>query len=171
MNTSRTRSTRKRLTLLAILAIVVVALDQLSKAWIRNNLAVGETFDVIPNVVHLSHVHNHGAAWSMLSGQRWLLIFVTVAVVGVVLSMAKSFVQKSAIGAWSIGLILGGAIGNLIDRVSQGYVTDMIDMDTSWSFLRAFPVFNLADSALTAGVFLMLWLSLLPEKSTKAASS
>ena len=169
-HTSSTRSTNKRLIWLGILAIAVVALDQISKAWIRGNLAVGETSDLWRGVVHLSHVHNYGAAWSILSGQSWLLIFVTIIVVGVVLSVAKSFVQKSAIGAWSVGLIVGGAIGNLIDRVSQGYVTDMIDVDTSWGFLRTFPVFNLADSALTMGVFLMLWLSLLPEKTAKNAS-
>ncbi len=164
MNTSSTRFTNKRLILLGVLALVVVALDQLAKAWIRGNLAVGDEIVLVPNVVHLSHVLNRGAAWSMLSGQRWLLVFVTIAVVGAILSVARGLVQKSALGAWSIGLILGGALGNLIDRVLHGHVTDMIDMDTSLSFVRTFPVFNLADSALTMGVILLLWLSLWPGK-------
>lgn len=169
MNTSSTR-TKKRLVFLAILALVVVALDQMSKAWIRGNLAVGQDLDVISGVMHLTHVHNHGAAWSMLAGQRWLLIGVTFIVVGVVLSVARGLCEKSAIGAWSIGFIVGGAIGNLIDRVWQGYVTDMIDMDTTIGFVRTFPVFNLADSALTAGVILMLVMSLWPEKSAKTSA-
>lgn len=164
MNTSSTRTTRKRLTLLGILAIVVVALDQLSKTWIRGNLRVGETSDVWRGVVHLSHVHNYGAAWSMLSGQRWLLILVTIGVVAVLLSIARGLVEKSALGAWSIGLILGGALGNLVDRILFGHVTDMIDLDTSVGFLRTFPIFNLADSALTMGVFLLILQTLKPEK-------
>lgn len=165
MNTSSTRSTHKRLILLGVLAFVVVALDQISKAWIRANLVVGDEIVVVPNVVHLSHVLNRGAAWSLLSGQRWLLIVITIVVIGAILSASRSLVERGVLGAWSVGLISGGALGNLVDRIFHGQVTDMIDMDTSWNVVRNFPVFNLADSALTLGVCLLGFHLMRGEKS------
>jgi signal peptidase II len=147
------------------LAAVVVVLDQASKAWIRANVQHGEEIVLWPGVVHLSHVLNHGAAWGVLSGQRWLLVVIAVLVMAAVLSVARGLVERSVWSVWALGLIVGGAIGNLIDRVLAGAVTDMIDMDTSWQWLQNFPVFNLADSALTAGVTVLLLNSLFNERT------
>ncbi len=158
---------------MTFLAIVVVSLDQMAKAWVRANIALGGEFPVWSGVVHLTYILNRGAAWSMLSGQRWLLVFITVAVVGAIIAASRHLVERGALGAWSVGLILGGAVGNLVDRIGHGAVTDMIDMDTSWHWIHDFPVFNLADSALTLGVFLLILQSLRGETTiakTSAAS-
>ena len=144
--------------LLPFLAVagVVVLLDQLVKLWIRSTLAPGDTIDILPDWVHLSHSHNTGAAWGMFSGQRWFLILVSVAVSVFIIQLARDFALRGALALSALGLIFGGAIGNLIDRVAFGYVTDMIDVDTSIELLRTFPVFNIADSALTVGVILLM---------------
>jgi signal peptidase II len=147
---------RKGLALLIAVVLLALLLDQLSKAWIRSNLAPGDVIPVWPGVMHLSHVWNYGAAWGMLSGQRLVLVGFSILVLVGAASMARDFVRRGRLATVGLGLIVGGAIGNLIDRVLQGYVTDMIDMDTGWQWLRNFPVFNIADSALTVGVCLLL---------------
>jgi signal peptidase II len=153
----RSSDERRRLLTLIAIAVAVLLLDQLSKLWIRGNIAPGAHIAVWPGVVHLSHVWNRGAAWGMLSGQRAVLIGVSILVLCGAASMARDFVQRGWVATVGLGLIVGGAIGNLIDRIFLGHVTDMIDMDTGWRWLRTFPVFNLADSALTLGVCLLLW--------------
>jgi signal peptidase II len=147
---------RSRLTLLIVVILVTLLLDQISKAWIRSNLAPGDVIAVWPGVMHLSHVWNRGAAWGMLSGQRVVLVGISILVLLGAASMARDFVRRGRLATTGLGLIVGGAIGNLIDRVMQGHVTDMIDMDTGWQWLRNFPVFNVADSALTVGVCVLL---------------
>jgi signal peptidase II len=147
---------RSRLTLLVAIGLLALLLDQWSKAWIRSNLAPGEGIAVWPGVMHLSHVWNRGAAWGMLSGQRLVLVGFSVLVLVGVASMVRDFAQRGHLATVGLGLIVGGAIGNLIDRVLLGHVTDMFDMDTGWHWLRTFPVFNVADSALTVGVCLLL---------------
>jgi signal peptidase II len=139
-----------------VVAVVVVLLDQLCKLWIRSTLAPGDTIDVLPGWVHLSHSHNTGAAWGMFSGQRWFLILVSVAVSVFIVQLARDFATRGVLALSALGLIFGGAIGNLVDRIAFGHVTDMIDVDTSLEFLRTFPVFNIADSALTIGVILLI---------------
>jgi signal peptidase II len=135
-----------------VVAGAVVLLDQLVKLWIRSTLAPGDTIDILPGWVHLSHSHNTGAAWGMLSGQRWLLILVSIGVSVFIIQLARDFAARGVLALSALGLIFGGAIGNLIDRIAFGHVTDMIDVDTSVELLRTFPVFNVADSALTIGV-------------------
>jgi signal peptidase II len=147
------------------LALAVVVLDQAAKAWVRTNIPVGGELTVWPGVVHLSHVLNRGAAWNMLAGQRWFLVAITVIVIGGIVTSSRHLVARGVLCVWAIGLLLGGAVGNLFDRIAHGAVTDMIDMDTSWRVLRDFPVFNLADSALTLGVVLLLLHSLRGETS------
>ena len=162
---SSTRIVQRRLLATILLALTVVALDQAAKAWIRGNVPVGGELALWPGVVHLSHVLNRGAAWNLLSGQRWLLVAITVAVIVGIVAASRHLVARSVVCVWAIGLLMGGAVGNLFDRIAHGAVTDMIDMDTSWNFLRTFPVFNLADSALTLGVVLLLLHSLRGETS------
>lgn len=146
---------KKALWIFAAVTGVTVILDQLSKAWIRSALPVNDEIAVVPGWVHLSHILNHGAAWGMLSGQRWLLVLIAFLVGGAVIWLAR---QEQADSPWmrfALGLILGGALGNLIDRIATGAVTDMIDLDTPIAWLHNFPVFNLADSALTVGVTIL----------------
>ena len=137
-------------------ALMALGLDQLSKFWVRANMNEGAQLPLIPGWIHLEHVHNHGAAWGVLAGQKWLLIAFTVAVTALVLSSAREVSRRGKLAAIGFGWILGGALGNLLDRAAYGYVTDFFDLDTPLAWLQTFPVFNVADSALTGGVILML---------------
>jgi signal peptidase II len=112
--------------------------------------------EIVPGWLNFSHIVNEGAAWSMLSGQRWFLVGVTFVVMFIVVQMAREFAPHSVAARLGLGLILGGAVGNLIDRICAGAVTDFIDLQTSIGWIRTFPVFNVADSALTVGVILLL---------------
>lgn len=141
----------------AVLAALTVVLDQLAKAWIRAVLPQGQDIPVLPGWVHLSHVLNHGAAWGMLSGQRWLLALIAFIVSGTVVWLVRQEQASGSCVRVALGLILGGALGNLIDRIVAGAVTDFIDLDTPVAWLQTFPVFNLADSALTVGVVLLTY--------------
>ena len=137
-------------------AIMALALDQLSKIWIRANLPEGAQLPLLPGWIHAEHIKNHGAAWGVLAGQKWLLILFTIAVTALVVSSAREVSRRGKLAAIGFGFILGGALGNLIDRVMFGYVTDFFDLDTPVHWLQTFPIFNIADSALTCGVILML---------------
>jgi signal peptidase II len=156
-----------------LVALVVVVLDQLCKFWIRSTLPAGTTREVLPGWVHLSHSLNDGAAWGMMSGQRWLLILISIGVSIFIIKLAREFTARGVLALSALGLIFGGAIGNLIDRIAFGHVTDMIDLDTPLEILRTFPVFNIADSALTIGVILLILDFLLrrePEKNVNRKS-
>ncbi len=137
-------------------ALLALLLDQGSKIVVRAALGVGSRWPLIPGWMHAEHVRNYGAAWGVLAGQKWLLIAFTIAVTALVVSSAREVSRRGKIAAIGFGFILGGALGNLIDRVVYGYVTDFFDLDTPVRWLQTFPVFNVADSALTAGVILML---------------
>ena len=141
-------------------ALLALGLDQISKIIVRAGLGVGSRWPLIPGWIHFEHIRNPGAAWGVLGGQKWLLIAFTVAVTALVLSSAREVARRGIGSALGFGLILGGALGNLFDRVMFGHVTDFFDLDTPVRWLQTFPVFNVADSALTVGVVLML-LSLL----------
>jgi signal peptidase II len=143
----------KRWYLLALLAVV---LDQLTKAAATAYLGYGEPIYILP-VFDLTLLHNHGAAFSFLSDaggwQRWFFTSIAV-VVSVVLSIWLYRLPRAHTWlAAALSLVLGGAIGNLIDRVRFGYVVDFISVHyQGWYF----PAFNIADSAITVGAGLML---------------
>ena len=153
---AREAETARALRAFAWLSLAVIVVDQLSKAWIRSCIPLGTEREIIPGWLSFSHILNHGAAWGMLSGQRWFLIAITLFVMSVVSQLARDFAPHSAMARLGLGLILGGAIGNLIDRIWAGAVTDFIDMQTPIEWIRNFPIFNIADSALTVGVTVLL---------------
>ncbi|RYG66031.1 signal peptidase II [bacterium] len=142
--------------LFLLAAVLSFAADQISKILIRSRLAEGEQLPFLPGFMHLEHVRNFGAAWGMMSGQKWLLVGFTGFVIAMILGSAREVARRGKLAAVGFGLIFGGAVGNLIDRILFGHVTDFFDLDTSISVLRTFPVFNVADSALTVGVIAML---------------
>ncbi len=139
-----------------IVALLTVIADQASKVWIRSLIPLGVEHEIVPGLLSFSHILNRGAAWGMLSGQRFFLIGITFVVMFIVAQMAREFAPQSAPARFGLGLILGGAVGNLIDRIVTGAVTDFIDLGTSVEFIRTFPIFNIADSALTVGVILLI---------------
>lgn len=155
--TTELKATSKYFRWFTLVVLLTVAVDQLSKIAIRRALDMGDQIPLVPGWIHLSHVLNHGAAWGMMTGQRPLLIIIAVGVIAVVVWLAREQVSRGWRPTLGLGLILGGAVGNLIDRILFGAVTDFIDLDTPLSFVRTFPVFNGADSALTVGVILLMW--------------
>jgi len=140
---------------LAIAAIVIV-LDQLSKAAINSHFVYGEVL-AITSFFNLVLAHNTGAAFSFLSDagglQRWLFSFIAVAAsVWIVWLLRKHSSEK--LFSFALAFILGGALGNLIDRTAYGYVVDFLDFH--WAGYH-FAAFNLADSAITCGAALLIW--------------
>ena len=132
---------------IAVIAGAVV-LDQLVKYLVANGMALGESIPVIEGVFHITRFHNTGAAFSSFEGQRVLLIALPVVLITVGLVYAWKNRTKSRLMLVSIAMIIGGGIGNLIDRIALGYVVDMFDF-------RVFPIFNVADSFGTVGCILL----------------
>jgi signal peptidase II len=154
------------------LSLVVVAIDQLTKLLITENLSLYQRVNVLP-VLDLVRMHNTGAAFSFLADasgwQNWLFagvaVVVSAALVWWLVSLPRS---GQAVLALGLALVLGGAIGNLVDRVLYGYVIDFI----LWYYREwSYPAFNVADSAITCGVILILYDGLILEKRRKRASS
>ena len=136
-----------------VIAGAVVVGDQVSKAAVRADMAIGESLPVIDGVFWLTHVENTGAAFGMLRGQQWLLIATAAAMLAVVAYVMVQLRPLDSWVHWALALVSGGAIGNLIDRVLTGAVTDFFDL--GW-----FPVFNVADIALDVGVVVLVVLLL-----------
>ena len=96
-------------------AITALAIDQISKMVVRASLGVGSKWPLIPGWIHAEHIQNHGAAWGVLAGQKWLLIAFTIAVTALVVSSAREVSRRGKLAAIGFGWILGGALGNLFD--------------------------------------------------------
>ncbi len=141
-----------------IVAVVVVLLDQITKAMIRPTLALHESREVIPGILDLTRVHNTGAAFGMLNGADFplksvvLFLVATLALAGVAW-YAANVPLADRLARIGIAGVLGGAIGNLIDRATSGYVLDFVDAYwNDWHFWA----FNIADAAITVGVIFMI---------------
>jgi signal peptidase II len=146
-------------------AAAVIIVDQVTKLWIMTVFALHEQLTVIPGFFNLVYVTNTGAAFGFLAGDKtWLrqFFFVTVSIIAlVVIALAYNHLKKqSRIFVYSLGLIAGGAVGNLIDRLRFGSVVDFLDF-----YLGSYhwPAFNAADSAITVGVGLFLLGTLLQQ--------
>jgi len=150
------------------LSALIIVLDQASKLWITSHFAYGESLTVL-SVFDLVLAHNTGAAFSFLSDaggmQRWLFsVIAVVASVWIVWLLRRHSAQT--LFALALSLILGGALGNLIDRIAYGYVVDFLSFHWDEHY---FPAFNLADSAITCGAFLMILDSFKERKHGSAA--
>lgn len=148
----RETSMRATVVLLATASVLFVA-DQVSKAIVAANLGVGESVEVIGDLVRIWHVQNSGAAFSLFPGAIWLFIPVTAIALAMVAIFHRSFRDRSPWLHVVLGMILAGTLGNLVDRVRMGYVIDFISVgfgDTR------FPTFNVADSSLVVGIILLV---------------
>ncbi|MEP6783784.1 MAG: signal peptidase II [Acidobacteriota bacterium] len=141
-----------------IVTIVVVVLDQITKAMIRPSLALHESREVIPGFLDLTRVHNTGAAFGMLNSVEFpfktlVLSIVAAIALGGVAWYAATVPLNDRLARLGIAGVLGGAIGNLIDRARSGYVLDFVDAYRGdWHFWA----FNVADAAITVGVIFMI---------------
>lgn len=146
--------------LLVAIAAVIVGLDQLTKHLALERLSDGEPVRILGGLIYLSLTRNSGAAFSLGTGYTWVFPLITLIVVGWISFMAARL--RSMPWAVALGLVLGGALGNFTDRIFRapgpllGHVVDMISAFGPYG--RHFPVFNIADSALTCGVILAILL-------------
>ncbi len=133
-----------------IVAVLMIVIDQISKYLIVQNMTLGESVTIIPGLLDFTYTHNDGMAFGLGSGFRWVFIAVTLLVCGVLVFMMTKEDFKSKVYYASVALIVGGGIGNLIDRILNGYVIDFLAL----SFFP--PICNFADYCVTAGTILLV---------------
>ncbi|MBQ3091797.1 MAG: signal peptidase II [Clostridia bacterium] len=143
-----------------LLAALMVAADQLIKYWTVTVLQPIGSIPILQDVFHLTYVENTGAAFSMLEGRQGFFILVTLAAFGFMAYLYRTGMIKGVLGNLCVSFILGGAVGNFIDRLRLGYVIDLFDF-----CLIDFPVFNFADICITIGGILFVWLAFLDYKA------
>ena len=134
---------------LAIAILIVV--DQLSKLWVRNGLSVGQSLPE-EGTLRLNHVINSGGVFGLPAPQPWPVVFSVLIIIGLLLLYYRYPAFDKPLPKIALGLLVGGAVGNLVDRLRFGYVTDFIDLNLWGDF--HWPAFNLADCAIVLGVFL-----------------
>jgi signal peptidase II len=137
-----------------LIGLFILIIDQLSKVWIRTNLSEGQTLFEL-GFFQLTHVSNTGAAFGLFQGQSFALTVVAIVAIAVVL-VCGLYISRffpwldRRLSRLSLGLLLGGTMGNLVDRIHLGYVTDFIDFGY-W------PAFNVADASVTIGVIIFVY--------------
>lgn len=139
------------LPLFYFVALVVLALDQATKWWISSTMSRGESRSVIGDVFRLTYVHNDGAAFGLDLGGRWAFVAVTVAVT-LFIMFSYSRAERRPLPRWALALVLGGALGNLVDRIRIGEVIDFLQIGVGGVY---WPIFNIADIGVSAGVALL----------------
>ena len=148
----------RRLRLGLWISSVIVVLDQATKALVRSRFVLHDSLEVIPGVFNLTRVHNYGAAFGLMNAADFpfktaLLSLVAAAALSALVVYAGTLPVEQRIARAGLGLIAGGAAGNLIDRIGSGYVVDFVDLYwRGWHFWA----FNVADAAITIGVVFML---------------
>ena len=133
----------------ALLLAACIAGDQLLKYWVVRHLEIGQSAAFLPGLVRLTRLHNTGAAWSSFSGSTALLTAVTAVLLVAVAWLVLKKIIRHPLGLCAAMLVLGGGIGNMIDRICRGYVVDMFDLE-----FMDYPIFNLADCFVVVGVIL-----------------
>jgi signal peptidase II len=146
------------------LAALVVVVDQLTKRLAEDRLRGQRSVPVVDDLLRLTYVENRGAAFGLLQDQTAFFVFVGILVIGVIAASYRYLPRSGFRLHLALGLQLGGAIGNLIDRIRQGYVVDFVDFGyrSNW-----WPVFNVADSAIVIGVALLALNALAPTPSSE----
>jgi signal peptidase II len=145
---------------LLFLAAIVLSLDQISKFIISRIILPGGSFPVIKNVFHLTYVQNKGAAFGLFPNQTLFFISITLLTIILILFFHRRLAKKGGPLSWALGFILGGALGNLIDRIRLKAVIDFLDFSLKG---HHWPSFNIADSAITIGA-VILFISLFRKK-------
>lgn len=134
------------------ITLISLLLDQIIKIIVITNMNLYDSINVINNFFNITYVRNNGAAWSILSGNTMLLIVISLVALGLIYFYFIKDKNLTRLENFSYGLLMGGTIGNLIDRIIYGYVIDYLDFKI---FSYNFPVFNLADICIVMGVILI----------------
>ena len=143
---------------MTFIVVLIFLVDQLSKYFIATTFRIGESRPVIDHIFHLTYVRNTGGAFGLLKDWAPLLIIISLVAIVVIVRIAvmrQTVSPRQRIGQYAVAAILGGALGNLADRLHLGYVVDFLDF-------RVWPVFNVADVAITIGVGLLILELFLP---------
>jgi len=135
----------KKYLIVFLTSFIVVLIDQLTKFLVKINFQLNESLPLIKNIFNLTYIHNLGAGFGILQEQKLLLIFISIIVIGFIFYYIRKIRNKEKTLQIIVGFVLGGTIGNLIDRISYGFVIDFLDF-------QIWPIFNAADSFLTIGV-------------------
>lgn len=149
------------------LSFFIAFLDQISKFAIKSVFLPGEHVPVMPGFFDVVYVQNTGAAWGMLSGFNNWLIAVSLLMVVVLIVFRRRLIPNTLMHRIILGLMIGGVVGNLIDRVKWGFVIDFLDFHWHEGVGRHFPAFNIADSAICIGVGLYIISQLFDIKKNK----
>ena len=146
-----------RILLVAGVAVVVFVIDRVTKAWVSENIPLGTARPIVGDYVRIVHAQNTGAAFGLLPERTTLLSVLSVVAVLAIVYYYRQIASNSALVSATLGMQLGGAFGNLLDRITQGYVVDFVDVGVG--DIR-FWAFNVADSSIVVGIILVtaaLW--------------
>ena len=149
--------TSGRAALIAAIAVLVFGLDRVTKDLVATRMVLGESREVLGDVVRISYVRNTGAAFGLLPERTTLLSVLSVVAVAAIIYYYRFILARSPLVGATLGMQLGGALGNLVDRLGQGYVVDFVDVGVGG--LR-FWAFNVADASIVLGILavtLALW--------------
>ena len=135
------------------ISIICLLLDRITKLFITNNLVLNDSYTIINNFFNITLVHNDGAAWSILSGNRLLLIIISFIALFIIYFLFIKNKKLSKLEKIIYGMLIGGIIGNLIDRILYGYVIDFLDFKI---FNYNYPVFNIADCCIVIAAILLI---------------
>jgi signal peptidase II len=155
-----TSSGHPRWLLFGVLAVAVLATDQLAKAWVASSFQIGVPVPVLGEVVRITISHNQGALFGLLQGSAVVFGLVSLLVAGLIV-WYEAHAGASLLVSIALGLLLGGAMGNLTDRLRIGYVVDFVDLGLG--AVRWF-TFNLSDVAIDGAILLLILLALVPER-------
>lgn len=146
----------------SVLAIIffVVSADQAVKFWIASSMNLGESIPVLSGIFHITYIENPGAAFGLFANQRIVFIAAALLVIAAACVAYRRLMNENIVVRWGVALLLGGAAGNLIDRVRIGRVIDFFDF-------RIWPVFNIADIGICVGVALLMYTLLYDMKKEK----
>lgn len=133
-----------------ILAMAVVVIDQWSKYYVQTHMSLGMSIPLIPSVFHLTYILNPGAAFGILENQRTFFVIVGLLMIGAVVYLYPRIPANMRLLRLGTGLMIGGAVGNVIDRIQTGHVVDFFDF-------RIWPIFNIADIAIVVGVSCIIY--------------
>ena len=147
-----------------IISVIIFALDVIFKGLVKTHIHLQDKITVIPHFFDLVHVENEGAAFSILDGSKYILIVISIIIMFLLLKYIRDLKKISNLEGIALGLVLGGLLGNLLDRIVNSHVVDYLAFNF---FGYHFPVFNLADIAITVGVVLLLITTIIKERKEK----
>lgn len=138
---------------LTLSLLIICIIDQLIKILVVSNIAFATSLPIIKNFFRITYLQNTGGAWSILSGNIYLFIIITILIVCFIIWMIKKDLKKTNLKMITYGILLGGILGNFIDRIRLGYVIDYFDFNFG---SYQFPVFNIADICIVVSCFILI---------------